>query len=44
MIENSGEVLALVQSNLMYAVSGNNAALDMYGYQVEEELIKASDL
>ena len=40
MIENSGEVLALIQSNLMYAVSGNNAALDMYAIERQMNQLK----
>ena len=40
MMENSGEVFSLIQSNLSYAVSGNNAALDVFSIEKQMNELK----
>ncbi len=40
MMENSGEVLTLIQSNLSYAVSGNNTALDVFSIEKQMNDLK----
>ena len=40
MMENSREVLSLIQSNLSYAVSGNNAALDVFSIEKQMNELK----
>jgi len=40
MMENSGEVLTLIQSNLSYAVSGNNSALDVFSIEKQMNDLK----
>lgn len=40
MMENSGEVFSLIQSNLSYAVSGNNAALDVFPIEKQMSELK----
>lgn len=37
---NSGEVFSLIQSNLSYAVSGNNAALDVFSIEKQMNELK----
>lgn len=41
MMANSGEVFSLIQSNLSYAVSGNNAALDVFSIEKQMNELKA---
>lgn len=41
MIENSDEVLSLIQSNLSYAVSGNGANLDVFSVERQMNQLKA---
>ena len=40
MMANSGEVFSLIQSNLSYAVSGNNAALDVFSIEKQMNELK----
>ena len=40
MVANSGEVFSLIQSNLSYAVSGNNAALDVFSIEKQMNELK----
>jgi len=40
MMENSGEVFSLIQSNLSYAVSGNSAALDVFSIEKQMNELK----
>ena len=40
MMKNSGEVLSLIQSNLSYAVSGSNAALDVFSIEKQMNDLK----
>jgi hypothetical protein len=40
MMVNSGEVFSLIQSNLSYAVSGNNAALDVFSIEKQMNELK----
>ena len=40
MMANSGEVFRLIQSNLSYAVSGNNAALDVFSIEKQMNELK----
>lgn len=40
MLANSGEVFSLIQSNLSYAVSGNNAALDVFSIEKQMNELK----
>lgn len=49
MMENGGEVFSLIQSNLSYAVSGNNAALDVFSIEkqmneLKEDIQQMTDL
>lgn len=40
MMANSGEVFSLIQSNLSYAVSGNNAVLDVFSIEKQMNELK----
>ena len=40
MMENSGEVFSLIQSNLSYAVSGNSVALDVFSIEKQMNDLK----
>ena len=40
MIENSREVYSLIQGNLLYAVSGNSAALDVHLIETQMKQVK----
>ena len=40
MMENSGEVFSLIQSNLSYAVSGNGVALDVFSIEKQMNDLK----